>query len=54
MNQQAIENYTVWINDTERIASFHSIAGYRQEVFNSHDFFWKYVIALQESGYRFQ
>lgn len=54
MNQQTVESCTVWLNDTERIASFHIIIGYRQEVFNCRDFFWKYVQALQESGYRFQ
>ena len=54
MSQQATESYILWINDTERIVSFHIITGYRQENYNDHKFFWKYVQALQASGYRFQ
>ncbi len=54
MNRQNTETYVVWLNDVDRIASFHIIKGYRQEDFNCRDFFWKYVQALQESGYRFQ
>lgn len=54
MNQQTIENHSVWLNDAEQIVSFHFIAGYREEDFNCRDFFWSYVQALVGSGYRFQ
>ena len=54
MDQQAVKIYTIWLDDVKKIASFHVVAGYRQENFNCHDFFWKYVQALGKSGYRFQ
>lgn len=54
MNQQMRKSYIVWLDDIERIVSFHIVVGYRQESFICQDFFWNYVRHLQESGYRFQ
>lgn len=54
MGQQNNETYVVWLDDVDRVASFHSIENSRQEDFICRDFFWKYIQALQESGYRFQ
>jgi len=47
-------NYTVWLNDQTRIASFHNVSGYEQHSFTSHEFFMGFLHSLQERGYRFQ
>ena len=47
-------NYTVWLCNTNRIASFHNITGYEQHSFTCHEFFMGFLHSLQERGYRFQ
>lgn len=47
-------NYTVWLCDTNRIASFHSVAGYELHTFDCHESFIGFLHTLQERGYRFQ
>lgn len=47
MDQRMIECYSIWLDDTERIVSFHIVAGYRQENFDCCDFFWNYVQRVQ-------
>ena len=47
-------NYTVWLCDTDRIASFHRVAGYKPHSFSCHEFFMGFLHSLQERGYRFQ
>ena len=47
-------NYTVWLCDVNRIASFHSVSGYEKHVFSCHEFFMGFLHSLQERGYRFQ
>lgn len=47
-------DYTVWLCDTERIASFHSVADYERRSFTCQEFFLGFLHALQEQGYRFQ
>ena len=47
-------SYTVWLCDTNRIASFHSVSGYEQHSFTCHEFFMGFLHSLQERGYRFQ
>lgn len=47
-------NYTVWLCDANRIASFHSVTGYEQHTFSCHEFFMGFLHSLQERGYRFQ
>lgn len=44
----------VWLNEQDRIASFHQVDGYEKQTFNTHDFFMKFLHSLQERGYRFQ
>lgn len=46
--------YRVWMGEKERIASFHEVAGYRQERFEDHDEFILFLRRLQEQGFRFQ
>lgn len=46
--------YSVWVGELDRIASFHSVEGYRKESFACHDFFIQYLRQLQERGFRFQ
>ena len=47
-------DYTVWICNVNRIASFHSVAGYERHSFTCHAFFMGFLHSLQERGYRFQ
>ena len=47
-------NYTVWLCDANRIASFHSVSGYELHSFTCHEFFMGFLCSLQERGYRFQ
>lgn len=47
-------DYTVWLCDTTRIASFHCVNGYEQRSFVCHDLFMGFLHSLQEQGYRFQ
>lgn len=46
--------YSVWVGESDQIASFHSVEGYRKETFTCHAFFIKYLRQLQERGFRFQ
>ena len=52
--EQRSEIYTVWLCDTNRIASFHSVTGYEPHSFTCHEFFMGFLHSLQERGYRFQ
>lgn len=47
-------DYTVWLCDANRIASFHRVTGYERHTFSSHEFFLNFLHSLQEQGYRFQ
>ncbi len=44
----------IWLNEMERIASFHHVEGYQMRKFNSHDYYLQFLNGLIESGYRFQ
>ncbi len=46
--------YRVWVGETDRIASFHPVEGYREEQFCYHEYFIKYLRDLQARGFRFQ
>ena len=48
------ESYTVWLDETARIASFHEIVGYQRHNYNNHSYFMDFLYSLQERGYRFQ
>lgn len=54
MGDQEIEIYTVWIDSTDRIASFRMVEGYEKKTFSNHEFFMSFLHGLQERGYRFQ
>ena len=47
-------DYTVWLNEQTRIASFHPVEGYSIQNFLNHEFFMRFLHSLQERGYRFQ
>ena len=47
-------DHIVWLNEKDRIASFHHVEGYRVETFNLHDHFISFLHSLQERGFRFQ
>ena len=44
----------VWLNEKDRIASFHYVAGYQKQEFYRREIFISYLKSLQECGYRFQ
>lgn len=52
--KQHPERHTVWIDETEHIASFHAVAGYTAQTFSTHEFFISYLHSLQERRFRFQ
>ncbi len=45
---------TVWLNEQERIASFHAVDGYTRHGFTLHEHFMNFLQTLQKKGYRFQ
>lgn len=54
MNETKTDVLTVWVEEENRIASFHAVDGYEQKAFSCHDYFVKFLISLQERGFRFQ
>jgi hypothetical protein len=54
VSDQGTTDYIVWMNDQERIVSFHQVDGYHIKSFTCHDFFISFIQALQDRGYRFQ
>ena len=54
MGYQEAPNHIVWLNEQDRIASFHQVEGYYIQTFNGYDFFMNFLHALQQRGYRFQ
>ena len=45
---------TVWLDEQERIASFHYVSGYKKREFLRRDVFIRYLQTIVEEGYRFQ
>lgn len=54
MGYQEAPNHIMWLNEQDRIASFHHVEGYYIQTFNCYDFFMNFLHSLQERGYRFQ
>ncbi len=54
MSHQVVSDHVVWLNEQDRIASFHYVEGYNIQTFSCHDFFMSFLHSLQERGYRFQ
>ena len=55
MNQQSISDvHYVWINEVERIVSFHEIDGYEKRLIRGRDTYIAFLQRMQEQGYRFQ
>lgn len=54
MSRKGVKNHTIWVNEQDRIASFHLVEGYQAHSFQNMDFFLDYVYSLQERGFRFQ
>ena len=48
------ESHKIWVNGTERIASFHEVEGYSAQTFSNYELFMSYVNSLQKRSYRFQ
>ena len=45
---------SVWIDEQEKIASFHPVEGYRKHTYSNHELFMELLQALQQQGFRFQ
>lgn len=48
------EIHSVWIGESDKIASFHAVDSYELQTFACHDYFIQYLRSLQERGFRFQ
>ena len=46
--------WQVWTDEVTKIASFHAVEGYRCQEFTNREYFQKYMMSLQERGFRFQ
>lgn len=44
----------VWINEQEKIASFHHVDGYCKHIYIDHEHFMEFLRSLQQQGFRFQ
>ena len=54
VERQAAQLWVVWLDEKEKIASFHPVEGYRRQEFSNKEYFQSYMMALQERGFRFQ
>lgn len=45
---------SAWINEQEKIASFHYVAGDRKHIYTDHECFMEFLRSLQQQGFRFQ
>lgn len=48
------EAHRIWIEEAERIASFHQVDGYRLQIVRGQESYVKLLQSLQERGFRFQ
>ena len=48
------ETHRIWVDGTERIASFHEVEGYAAQTFSNYELFMSYVNSLQKRSFRFQ
>ena len=46
--------YVIWIDISEKIASFHEVEGYERREFHAQDLFQSFVMELVGCRYRFQ
>lgn len=46
--------WVVWLDEGTKIASFHAVEGYRRQEFTNQEYFHKFMMSLQERGFRFQ
>ena len=51
---QAMEKYILWLDDKNKIVSFHEEDGYEKIEFSIRDFFINYLLSAGNTGYRFQ
>lgn len=49
-----MDEYWVWVDVLEKIASFHEIEKSSAMHFEQHDLFMSYLFTLTTQGYRFQ
>lgn len=49
-----MEKYILWLDDKNKIVSFHEEDGYEKIEFSIRDFFINYLLSAGNTGYRFQ
>ena len=54
MDPSTVQIWIVWLDEKAKIASFHSVEGYRRQDFTNQEYFHSYMMSLQERGFRFQ
>ena len=50
--EETSKGYTIWINETERIVSFHPVEISVEKTFANRDYYMSFLLSL--NGYRFQ
>lgn len=53
-HMETVRVWAVWLDEQAKIASFHAVDGYRRQEFTNQEYFHKYMMSLQERGFRFQ
>lgn len=49
-----MEKYALWLDNENKILSFHEEDGYEKAEFSVYDFFMNYVLSAGSTGYRIQ
>ena len=51
---ETVQIWMVWTDEQAKIASFPAVEGYRRQDFTNQEYFHKFMMSLQERGFRFQ
>ncbi len=54
MQEKIHSRWCIWLDELQKIASFHAVVDYELHAFLDHANFMHYATALIDSGYRFQ
>jgi len=46
--------HKIWVNTTEKVASFKAVEGYELMEYENADNYWTYIRSLEINGFRFQ
>lgn len=48
------KEFKVWIDEAQRLVSFHREEAFSEKTFNSHEDFVSFILIYGNSGYRFK